>query len=286
MDDITAIISTFERNEAIENLIKSIREYYPDLKILIADDSENPKEITGENIQYYSVPFDMGLSYKRNLLVRLAETPYILLLDDDFEFTPQTDIKALRDALIKHKLDIVAGDVINDAQLNKYRGLLEVSGDVLRQIDKSEGVVGEVILYDIVLNFFVAKRESLLEHPWDNELKICEHSDFFLRGKDKLRVGYLDGVVVKNNKTPYNPGYGHFRRRGNSFTDLFMDKHGLTKIIGFDGNIRENLGRGSETEIGLLDVNTEVDTEREMTTKEQARYNTLKRIRQGLTTEL
>lgn len=54
---VTVATKTFLRYDKLQNLIDSIRRYYPTVTIVIADDSETPKSISGPNIEHYIMPF-------------------------------------------------------------------------------------------------------------------------------------------------------------------------------------------------------------------------------------
>lgn len=236
MNDVTLIISTFERPDALRACLTSIRKFYGDLPILIADDSSEALKMARKNVKYYKLPFDMGLSYKRNFLVRLVETKYVIILDDDFIFTEDTNLERLRENIEKHDLDILAGGVTNkDKHLHYYRGLFEIEDNILYYREGDKGMVGDVTLYDLVLNFFISKTEFLRENPWDNRLKIAEHTPFFLSIKDKARVGYIDGVVVENSRAEYSGNYNRFRKRASDFTHIWMSEFDIEKTISFDG---------------------------------------------------
>jgi len=70
----TILFQTFKRPEAcarlLESIIKHYPEYYPDF-VIVNDDSEH----------------DRGISWGRNFLVSQAQTPYVLIIDDDAIFT-------------------------------------------------------------------------------------------------------------------------------------------------------------------------------------------------------
>ena len=51
LSDITILIKTFERPEYLDRLIKSIKLYYPNIKIIVADDSRNP--IVRNDVEYH-----------------------------------------------------------------------------------------------------------------------------------------------------------------------------------------------------------------------------------------
>lgn len=54
---VTIATKTFLRYEKLQDLIDSVRRYYPTVTIVIADDSKNPQTISGPNIEHYIMPF-------------------------------------------------------------------------------------------------------------------------------------------------------------------------------------------------------------------------------------
>lgn len=53
---VTVLTKTFLRYKELNVLIQSIRMYYPDIMIIIADDSMKPEPVTGKNIEHYIMP--------------------------------------------------------------------------------------------------------------------------------------------------------------------------------------------------------------------------------------
>ena len=108
MNEITIIIKTFERKKSLICLLKSIQKYYPEIPIIILDDSRNnyKNEVMNKfsklNIEYIVTEFDIGLSEGRNRILRKVKTKYFLLCDDDFEFDERTKLKQL----LEHVRDI------------------------------------------------------------------------------------------------------------------------------------------------------------------------------------
>lgn len=54
---LTIATKTFLRYDKLQDLIDSIRQYYPTVTIVIADDSEHPKTVSGPYIEHYIMPF-------------------------------------------------------------------------------------------------------------------------------------------------------------------------------------------------------------------------------------
>ena len=73
-ENVTICIKSFNRQKKTKRLYKSIRKYYPNIRILIADDSKVPLEIPGAEIIY--LPFNSGLPQGMIATLDRVETPY------------------------------------------------------------------------------------------------------------------------------------------------------------------------------------------------------------------
>lgn len=199
ISDITAIVQTFKRPECIERLVASIKAYYPDLKILINDDSET----------------DKGISYGRNYLVSQVKTPYYLILDDDFIFTDETKIELLLDKIGDY--DIVAGALREGGHILHYEGKLENIDGVLQMSQTTEEPL------DIVCQFFLAKQEV---SGWNESIKIGEHTAFFWEHKDKWKIGYEPKCIVNHAKVRTEE-YSKYRDRAMSYVSEWRKNNNL-----------------------------------------------------------
>ncbi|XP_046532986.1 beta-1,4 N-acetylgalactosaminyltransferase 2 isoform X5 [Equus quagga] len=56
-DLVTIATKTFLRPHKLMTLLQSIREYYPDLTVIVADDSKEPLKINDNHVEYYTMPF-------------------------------------------------------------------------------------------------------------------------------------------------------------------------------------------------------------------------------------
>jgi len=227
----TAIITTFNRPEHLKKLVNSIRKYYKKLPIIVVDNGDG-EGIKIKGVDYYKIPFDSGLSSSRNFAISKVKTEYILLLDDDFEFTKDTKIETL--LKVAKYFDIVGGSV----EGLEFNGLLELDSDrVLRYVKGSRGEIKGYQLYDIILNFFVAKTESIKKNNcWDDDLKLAEHTDFFLRAKEnKLKITFINEVIINHNHENRTEEYNFFRSRAKKYMQVFMFKNNITKLINFKG---------------------------------------------------
>lgn len=176
----------------------------------------------------------------RNKLIRSVATPYAMMLDDDFLFSDDTRLEVLRDHLELHdELDLVAGMVLSrGGQLSHYEGLLEIEDDTLFYRHGTRGEVGGLPLYDLVYNFFVGRTARIRKVGWDNKQKLAEHSDFFLRAKGDLVVGY-DETVSIGHQVAGSADYNRYRMRGTRYARQFLRKHNLARGIDFRGMVLE-----------------------------------------------
>lgn len=234
IDELTILIKSFMRPECVNKLIKSIRRIY-DIKIVIVDDSKTPLNFDyDDDIKTYNMEFDSGLSAGRNYGVSKIETPYFLLCDDDFEFTEKTDLIKWLEIFKSSNLDILGGDVIMNGKKIDYFGLLEKVDDNLYYKKGFHNETEFYKEYDLVLNFFIAKTDSIIDNGWDNDLKLAEHTAFFFDNKGKLKVGHTELISIDHQRV-VNAVYSKFRNRNQKFFEIWMRKREINRIFGFNG---------------------------------------------------
>lgn len=56
-DLVTIATKTFLRPHKLITMLRSVREYYPDLTVIVADDSKEPLKINDSHVEYYIMPF-------------------------------------------------------------------------------------------------------------------------------------------------------------------------------------------------------------------------------------
>lgn len=256
MDEITMIIKTFERPKCIKRLVESIYAYYPDAIILIGDDSEISckdeleKKYAEKKLRVFELPKDSGLSYGRNFLLENVETEYFLLLDDDFVFDEKTNIEYCLNMLKEKDLDILGGYFRNYKIVNTWFDKIIVLSQKIFRYEIPTNYIGkldfdektrtlyasyerhrfpEYELTDIVHNFFIGKtKKVLLENPWDNDLKLQEHTPFFLEAKRKgFKVATTNHLSIRHMPERLKK-YNGFR--GRDYVQVFMNKYNIDTI--------------------------------------------------------
>ncbi|XP_077869240.1 beta-1,4 N-acetylgalactosaminyltransferase 1-like [Saccoglossus kowalevskii] len=224
---VTIVTKTFERYKAVNNLIRSIRVYYPNITIVIADDSEFPKHIHGQKIKQFVMPFAEGWFAGRNLALSQVRTKYFLWVDDDFEFTDGTNLELFVEKLDdkNEKLDIVAGI------FEKSHGQISVDSYFqIFDISKSENFGSCLVrkrgahrklsykkfpqcyMTDVVLNFFMGKTQSVRKIGFDPEFQRVAHSEFFIDALGELRIAVCLDVSIKH-KPVKTSKYNLYRSR-------------------------------------------------------------------------
>jgi glycosyltransferase involved in cell wall biosynthesis len=222
---ITGIVTTFERPDMCARLIRSVREHAPDVRIVVVDDSRVPGEWPEADAVLH-LPFDSGLGAKRNAGVAHVGSGWVAILDDDFVFTKDTRLGRLVELAEETDTDIMAGQVIENGVVLDYYATFKQDGS---HVDVRRGWTqdGPVRRCEIVPNFFVARAEVLSAHPWLDWMKLGEHSMFFWRHRDRLRVAWTDEVSLEHFRV-YPAGYDVLRMRVWAFKKEWADREGLT----------------------------------------------------------
>lgn len=237
MNEITCIIKTFERPKHRDRLINSIREFYPTMKIIVADDSKNP--VMRNDVEYYVLKYDVGLSAGRNLLVRKVKTKYFVLLDDDFKFTKETDLLKFKEVLKNTDIDIVGGRLFQIESYSDYSGIMEEKKGVVRYKKKSHKEFDSYKIVDIIFNFFMAKTKSFDDLKWDEELKLAEHFDFFYNIRGKKKVAIMPEVVIEHQPFDLETSNEYRKKRGRAkgYFKYLLKKNNLKRVLNYEGNI-------------------------------------------------
>lgn len=221
---ITAVITTFERPDECLRLIASARKHCPTVRLLVVDDSESPREWP-EADDRVILPYDSGLSAKRNAAVKHVGSGWVVLLDDDFVCTEATDLQRLVGLAAESDFDIVGGEVVDNGAVMRYHGYFDQTGNhvVIRRGWTDEG---ELHRCELIPNFFAARAETLIAHPWEEALKLAEHSAYFWRWRSRLKVGFTTHVEIRHEQTRPEH-YKQFRLRGVGMFQDWLDRNGL-----------------------------------------------------------
>lgn len=254
MGEVDFLITTMDRYECLENLLFSIAEFYPQAKIYIADQSKKfikhyyvnlyeklfKKGLKNKPIAF-NLPYDCGLSYCRNFLVKKTNSSFCLILEDDFIFSEKTKVEKMAEILELDPCIGVVGGLVKECGFEvHFEHLLDKKNQVV--IHSPDGNhwnnINDSLRYKItgsVLNFTLYRREVYNDLRWDDDLKIeGEHTDFMIRLNDtKWNIAYTDSVEIEHKKINSRE-YKDLRRR-NEFLKIMMEKHNINTIKYLDG---------------------------------------------------
>jgi glycosyltransferase involved in cell wall biosynthesis len=241
IDDVTAVIKTFERPLRLNRLVESIKNFYPGMRIIVADDSREP--MARKDVEYHKMPYDQGLSAGRNFLISKVKTKYFLLLDDDWVFVPETRIQVMIDILENNDIDILAGDWSNSQPTicavfvpNEDPSVLELAS---KEVERDK----DFTYCDFTHNFLLSTPGAIRKFGgWDEEIKVLEHIDFALRVKKSKRrlalthksaIHFTQTLVTNEDSVDYK---AHRRRK--HFMELSMRKRGIRTFKNFTGRTK------------------------------------------------
>jgi hypothetical protein len=208
LTELTVLVKTFERPRVLRRFVDSVRRFYPDLKVIVVDDSRKPEPIEG--LETITMPYDSGVSAGRNELIARAQTDYVLLLDDDFVFYRHTRLGPAVEAMKRHpEIDIMGGQVVN---LPFYRRLpLSLEGPLYPSSASPRvpirSTIGGFTVAAKVPVFFLARRERVALVPWDPHANRSGHADFFTRALGVLTTVYNPRLRCLHAKTPFATEY-------------------------------------------------------------------------------
>jgi glycosyltransferase involved in cell wall biosynthesis len=190
--EIAHIIPTHERPAVAQRLVDSIKHFYPEARIYVCDDSRAPATYDGAT-DVPATAYDIGLSAKRNLLVQASTEPCVMLWDDDYVCTSNTDLRVFYELLQEVEgCGMVGAEWSLGGKLNRdvwFTGRLIPNGAEIKvrppegRPRRADTSVGTLLYHEVDLlpNFFMARRSLLEAVPWDEELKLNEHLEFFAR---------------------------------------------------------------------------------------------------------
>jgi hypothetical protein len=226
----TLFIKTFERPECCRNLIRSARQKYSDIPIVVIDDSKEPSDFGA--VEYIRTDFDIGISKGRNMAASVVKTKYFFTCDDDNLFTHNTDLELAEKLLEANDLDMLTVMEIG----NKFHGCYTEEGDTVIYSRENRGVRGDVTLYDFGPNLFLMRKDKVLEFPWDERLKTGEHFAYFHKHRGKLRVGFTNKIFMDHLPIE-DDFYRRFRDRAAQYRSLYMKENGIAVIRAFGKTI-------------------------------------------------
>ena len=201
---VTLITKAFERYKELNRLLDSAAKLYPNVKILVADDSVHFQTVDRPNVLQYRMPAQAGWFAGRNLVVSQVMTEYLVWVDDDCVLNENSKLEVFMEMLDKLELGL---DLVAGTAGKKTGGACGTSLDIdsgregfcLRFKHGSYGhVEGYPHCYysDRVTNFFMARTRSVQRIGFDPQYNHIGHIEFFMDGYDSLKSACCNDKYV------------------------------------------------------------------------------------------
>lgn len=220
-----------------------LRQYYPKIKILVADDSTEEIKIQNKKIcekylaEYLDLPFDSGLGFGRNRMIEKTSTKYYLTLDDDSLIDSKFNLEKLFNLIEETNLDIIACqrgvnkksskhyyhffhsvEKTSEERFGKY--IIKYDQNLLENRKIKNQLNMNLYQAHLINENYLGNTEILKRNLYQNEIKIGQHqlhfSKLFL---NKISIGYCPDIII-GEKVNYPEEYLKYRsRKGNWIKD-------------------------------------------------------------------
>lgn len=271
VSEVTIICSTIERPDMVKRFINSVRKFYPEISIIIGDQSKDKKTLEEfyleNNVKCIRLPFDCGVGYARNECAKAVKTQFMLLCDDDFIFTSKTDVTIPITAMKCYpELGIVTGTVFDQHKVGDKVYFQKRYYEKLMHLDRARKILFSVpisyikpqvyetpgyVFYqcDIGLNFALIRSDVFKSGVgWDSRYKCNgEHEDFYLNLKynSNWKVAYTPEFFCDHNHIS-NSTYVALRDRQTGWLE-FGKKWGVEQHLEIGHGLRDISAYLSET---------------------------------------
>ena len=209
--EISIIIPCFKRLEKLERALASIKPACSNpYEIILVDDCQDGSafEMSKKYATRYVLKagIDKGLPNSRNLGLGLARGKYVIFLDDDDFFMPES-INHLYEAMDKNTNFTYGNHIFMHQQTNIPTRLNELTYDDLL-------VVNQIPVGGYLID------KSAIKYPFDTRLKSHEDWDFLLANVDWSKSKHIDQTVVTIDKTENQTTSHQARRRSKFWMDF------------------------------------------------------------------
>ena len=222
--NVTFIYKSFNRQHQARRLYKSIKEYYPQAHIIIADDSKEPLYIEGADIIH--LPFNSGLCKGIIKALERVETEYVMRMDDDELLTPKSNIHVQLSYLQSHPMVDLVG--VQPSFRNPEKAAAVYSGIKMRKqlvIPAGTIIDGREVVYKTP-NIYLARTEKVREVGYDPNIRMIDHHEFFYRAAGQIVSVQDPHSYVMHCHNRFEKEYDLYRRDTLSDARYIRMKHG------------------------------------------------------------
>ena len=227
-ENITFIYKSFSRQRLASRLYRNIKKYYPEARVIIADDSKEPLEIPDikKDDIIIHLPFNSGLSKGLITALDQVKTPYTMRMDDDHLLTPHTNVHQQLAFLQKHNEVDLTG-----VQLS-HRKPEEAAGN-FRQIRMNKRLIipagtiidGHEVIYKGP-NVFLARTDSLKRVGYDPNIRMIDHHEFYYRAAGQIVCVQDPHSFILHCHNRFEKEYTQYRADIHEDAQYILKKHG------------------------------------------------------------
>ena len=225
-DNVTFIFKSFNRQRSAKRLWKSIRLYYPEAKIVIADDSKKPLILNDSLVEVIQLPFNVGLGKGVSEALKRVETPYLMRLDDDMLLTPDSNIH-------KHLKFLQNNDSIDLISLQATNGDPEKYAEIYKRIKFNTNLIipagTKIENYEVLYktaNVYLARTDKIKMIGYDPLIRMIDHNEFFYRAAGKIVCAHDPKSYVMHCHNKFEKDYDQYRSDIQDDRQYITLKHG------------------------------------------------------------
>lgn len=218
-EHVTFIYKSFERQSMAKRLYQNIQAYYPGIRVIIADDSKQPLDLTGPGLTVLHLPFNSGLSRGLNAALAQVETPFTIRVDDDELLSPFTRFHEHLTFLQEHpEIDLIsvlprnilfgrnweeqAKAYYHEPMTHAYKPLKIPH---LTYIDEQHVVLGKVP------NLFIVRTDAYRTIGYDDNIRMIDHQNFFFRAAGNLVSVLAKDCFILHDHNRFHRSYQQYR---------------------------------------------------------------------------
>jgi hypothetical protein len=202
---LTAIVGSCSQPKHVERLVRSVRQHYPTIRLLVADDGSQPRLVEGAD--RVRVAADAGIAAGRNAALARVRTPMFLLLEESMELSRRSGVERLLAAIEQKQLDVAAGECVacrrrfglfTSRRPDPGHATLEFANDSIQIRPGHRAGAGDFLRCDLTHDFFVARTDRVRAlGGWDEHPAVDARVEFFVRAqRHSLRVGVHPGSIA------------------------------------------------------------------------------------------
>jgi beta-1,4-N-acetylgalactosaminyltransferase 2 len=215
---LTLTAKTFLRPDTARRFVRTARRTFTG-PIVLADDSPEPMPAPDARTTVLALPFNSGVAVGRNAAIAAVSTPYVMVSDDDVVMTAGTDLAGAVQYLEEHpEADAVCTTLVELPRWYTWsygdeRELFPGHLPPLRRFGEDIGGLPVVMKGPQV---YVARTAKLRQVPYDENLRMVDHRDFFSRAAGRLVFVSAPQLVAFHARTPFDKTYASYREDVNA----------------------------------------------------------------------